>query len=85
MIVLHDVEEEGGHCEVSDGHLVSHNELVSGLGFELILNHLKELAKQAVLECLDTTSFLVFSHEEDLGESIEDISVGLNKHVNHAS
>ena len=84
LFVLHDVEEEAGEDEVSNGHLVTTDELVCCVRGELILDNGQILGQDTRFPGLHLLALLLVGGEEErLGDRVEHVGPGVDKHVDH--
>ena len=85
-IVLQDVEGQASENEISDGKIITDDELASLNFSELLLTNGKEFGKQSSFEGLDGSRLLLLSGEDkDLAKGIENVAPCVDDHVDEAS
>ena len=85
-IVLQDVEGQASEDEISDGKIITDDELASLNFSELLLTNGKEFGKQSSFEGLDGSRLLFIRGEDkDLATGIEQVAPSVDDHVNDAS
>ena len=85
-IVLQDVEGQASEDEISDGKIITDDELASLNFSELLLANSKEFGKQSSFEGLDSSRLLFLSGEDkDLAKGIEYVAPCVDDHVDEAS
>ena len=85
-IVLQDVEGQASEDEISDGKIITDDELASLNFSELLLANSKEFGKQSSFEGLDSSRLLFLSGEDkDLAKGIENVAPCVDNHVDEAS
>ena len=86
LFVLQDVESQACENEISDGKIITDDELASANFSKLLLTNGKELGKQSSFEGLDGSRLLFIRGEDkDLATGIEQVAPSVDDHVNDAS